>query len=619
MHLEKIKSPGDLNPLNYKELVELAAEMREFIVQAVAKTGGHLGSNLGAVELTIALHRIFKSPQDVIIWDTGHQTYVHKMITGRQADFSQLRKRNGLSGYPSSSESEHDFVENSHASTSLSWASGLVTGFELTGQESRRAIAVIGDGSMTGGMAFEALNNLGHYGQKAIIVLNDNGRSYAPTVSRLSTAVSRLRQSPNYWKGRQAVTSILDKIPLGGEVKRGLSGAAAAMRDMWEPPAFFETLGVRYLGPIDGHDFEELESALRSAATYDDGPIVVHVLTEKGRGYAPAEDDDEKHFHDIAIFDPATGSESANHKGASYTKTFTNILLESAENDPKIVAITAAMPGSTGLIPFQKRFPDRFFDVGIAEQHALTSAAGMARAGLRPVVAIYSTFLARAFDQALYDVGLHRLPVIFCIDRAGITGADGASHHGIFDISMYARIPGMTIFAPSSIQELEIMFREALNITAGPTAIRWPKGIALESDSTGAGFNARSLSIGKDVCLISAGNMLTPCMEAATILGNEGIEVSIWDARVLKPIDPKLIANAHAHPLVVTVEDGVRIGGFGSLMSDALQRSPGLPPRLLQLGVSDAYIGHGNVDEIHAELGLNGSGIASTIRNALEL
>jgi 1-deoxy-D-xylulose-5-phosphate synthase len=280
MHLEKIKSPADLNPLNYIELVELAAEMREFIVQAVAKTGGHLGSNLGAVELTIALHRIFKSPHDVIIWDTGHQTYVHKMITGRQADFSQLRKRNGLSGYPSSSESEHDFVENSHASTSLSWASGLVTGFELTGQESRRAIAVVGDGSMTGGMAFEALNNLGHYGQKAIIILNDNGRSYAPTVSRLSTAMSKLRQSPNYWKGRQAVTSILDKIPLGGEVKRGLSGAAAAMRDMWEPPAFFETLGVRYLGPIDGHDLEELESALRSAAAYEDGPIVVHVLTE---------------------------------------------------------------------------------------------------------------------------------------------------------------------------------------------------------------------------------------------------------------------------------------------------------------------------------------------------
>ena len=618
MHLEKIKSPADLNPLNYKELVELAAEMREFIVQAVAKTGGHLGSNLGAVELTIALHRIFKSPHDVIIWDTGHQTYVHKMITGRQADFSQLRKRNGLSGYPSSSESEHDFVENSHASTSLSWASGLVTGFELTGQESRRAIAVVGDGSMTGGMAFEALNNLGHYGQKAIIILNDNGRSYAPTVSRLSTAMSKLRQSPNYWKGRQAVTSILDKIPLGGEVKRGLSGAAAAMRDMWEPPAFFETLGVRYLGPIDGHDLEELESALRSAAAYEDGPIVVHVLTEKGRGYAPAEDDVEKHFHDIAIFDPATGSESAKHKGASYTKTFTKILLESAENDPKIVAVTAAMPGSTGLLPFQKRFPDRIFDVGIAEQHALTSAAGMARAGLRPVVAIYSTFLARAFDQALYDVGLHRLPVIFCIDRAGITGADGPSHHGIFDISMYARIPGMTIFAPSSIQELEIMFREALNITTGPVAIRWPKGIALESDSAGAGLTARSVAIGKHVCLVSAGNMLAPCIEAATILADDGIEASIWDARVLKPIDPKLIANAHGHPLVVTVEDGVRIGGFGSLMSDALQRSPGVPPRLLQLGVSDAYIDHGGVDEIHAELGLDGTGIASTVRNALQ-
>ena len=617
MHLEKIKSPADLRALDAEQLGELCAEMREFVVQAVSRTGGHLGSNLGAVELTVAIHRVFESPRDAIVWDTGHQAYVHKLLTGRQADFTELRQRHGLSGYPSAAESAHDIVENSHASTSLSWASGLATGFELTGHQHRRVVAVIGDGSMTGGMAFEALNNLGHYGQRAVIVLNDNGRSYAPTVSRLSGAVSKLRQSPNWVKGRRRVTSMLGKVPLGGEVKRGLSGAAAAMRDMWEPPAFFETLGVRYLGPVDGHDISAVESALRDAAAFEDGPIVVHVLTEKGRGYAPAEADEEKHLHDTGLFDPATGNAPASSGGANYTKAFTDVIVSSAETHPELVAITAAMPGSTGLIPFQEQFPDRFFDVGIAEQHALTSAAGMARAGLRPVVAIYSTFLARAFDQAMYDIGMHGLPVVLCIDRAGVTGPDGASHHGVYDIAMYCRVPGMTIFAPSSVEEIPVMFEAALEITDGPVAIRWPRGNARQSSEVGSGLAARLARTGSDVCILAAGKMFAAAEEACDLLADEDIRATLWDPRVLKPLDREMLRHAAQHSLVVTVEDGVRVGGFGSLVNDALQRRAEVVPRVLQLGTPDEYLPHGDAAELHAELGLDPAGIAASIRKSL--
>jgi 1-deoxy-D-xylulose-5-phosphate synthase len=616
MHLEKIKTPADLRALDSQELGALCQEMRDFIVQAVSRTGGHLGSNLGAVELTVAIHRVFESPRDVIVWDTGHQAYVHKLLTGRQDGFAELRQRHGLSGYPSNAESPHDVVENSHASTSLSWASGLVTGFDLTGHDHRRVVAVIGDGSMTGGMAFEALNNLGHYGQRAIIVLNDNGRSYAPTVSRLSSAVSKLRQKPNWVKGRQRVTTLLARVPLGGEVKRGLSGAAAALRDMWEPPAFFETLGVRYLGPVDGHDIGAMESALRDAAAYEDGPIVVHVLTDKGRGYAPAEADEEKHLHDTGLFDPVTGSASGGG-GLSYTKTFTEALIDAAAETPELVAITAAMPGSTGLLPFQDRFPDRCFDVGIAEQHALTSAAGMARAGLRPVIAVYSTFLARAFDQALYDIGMHRMPVILCIDRAGITGPDGASHHGVYDIAMYSRVPGMTIFAPSSVEELRAMFATALDITEGPVAIRWPRGAARSDPEVGDGQKARLVRDGRDVCIIAAGAMLAPARAACELLADEGIDATLWDPRVLKPVDAELIRSAARHPVVVTVEDGVRIGGFGSTVNDVLQRRADRVPRVLQLGTPDEYLPHGPAEVLHQELGLDPAGIAASVRKAL--
>ena len=631
MHLQKLTSPADLRALSGAQLDELCAEIRQFIVQAVSRTGGHLGSNLGAVELSVALHRVFESPRDVIVWDTGHQAYVHKLITGRRDGFAQLRQRHGLSGYPSAAESAHDVVENSHASTSLSWASGLAAGFRLTGHEHRRVVAVIGDGSMTGGMAFEALNNLGHYAQRALIVLNDNGRSYAPTVSRLSTVVSRLRQSPHYVQGRRAVDHLLDRVPLGDGVRRSIDSAAAAMREMWEPPAFFETLGVRYVGPVDGHDIAAMESAFRDAAAYEDGPIVVHVVTQKGRGYAPAERDNEKHLHDIGLFDPATGGTPAAPTAAApaqreYTKVFTETLVAAARRHSEIVAITAAMPGSTGLLPFQQEFPERFYDVGIAEQHALTSAAGMARAGLRPVVAVYSTFLARAFDQALYDIGLHRLPVIFCVDRAGITGPDGASHHGLYDIAMFTRVPGMTVFAPSGPDELPAAFAQALEITDGPVAIRWPRGKGPAAEpapqpdvvTNEMRMRARQHRSGPDACILAAGQTFAAATQAADMLSSDGIEVSLWDPRVLKPLDRPMVLDAAAHPLVVTVEDGVRVGGFGSLVNDALQQmdTPTVP-RITQLGTPDAYLPHGTAAELHAELGLDATGIAAIVQKTL--
>ncbi|HCB34456.1 MAG TPA: 1-deoxy-D-xylulose-5-phosphate synthase [Acidimicrobiaceae bacterium] len=635
MHLERLTSPADLRALDRSQLDDLCAEIRDFIVDTVSRTGGHLGSNLGAVELTVALHRVFESPRDVIVWDTGHQAYVHKLITGRRAGFAQLRRRHGLSGYPSAAESEHDFVENSHASTSLSWASGLATGFDLTGSGHRRTIAVIGDGSMTGGMAFEALNNLGHYGQRVLIVLNDNGRSYAPTVSRLSTAMSRLRQSPHYVQRRRTVTNLLDRVPLGGGMRRGLESAAAALREMWEPPAFFETLGVRYLGPVDGHDVAALESALRDAAAYDEGPVVVHVMTQKGRGYLPAESDQEKHLHDTGLFDPAVGPTSgptatavpsraqAVAAASDYTSAFTAALLDAAERDDRVVAITAAMGGSTGLLPFQERFPGRCFDVGIAEQHALTSAAGMARAGLRPVVAVYSTFLARAFDQTLYDVGLHALPVVLCIDRAGVTGPDGASHHGLYDIAMCMRVPAMTILAPSSAEELSVMLDLALEspsgLPAGPVAIRWPRGEARHHAEVGEGLAARRLAVGDgDVCLLAAGKMLANAEAAAGLLAEEGVGATLWDPRALKPLDGRMLRDAAEHRLVATVEDGVAVGGFGSLVNDSLQRrAAAVVPRVLQLGTPDDYLPHGDAAGIHAEIGLDPAGIAASVRKML--
>ncbi len=605
--LEQIHSPADLKGLSSEELTDLAQEIREFVVAAVDDAGsGHLGSNLGAVELTIALHRVFDSPQDIILWDTGHQAYVHKILTGRQSQFSGLRKAGGLSGYPSREESEHDWIENSHASTVLSYAHGLAVAQESALGEGRRVIAVIGDGSMTGGMAFEGLNNFGHSGRNAIIILNDNGRSYAPTISRLGESLARLRLNPTWLRQQERLERTIHKLPAGERLARGLDATKAAVREMWEPPAFFEQLGVRYTGPFDGHDIEGVERALRNAAELD-GPVVVHVLTQKGKGHAPAEQDTIKHLHDIGGVKPG-----------SYTAAFTEALIKEGEERPELVAITAAMPDSTGLLPFEERFPGRCFDVGIAEQHAVTSAAGMAMGGLRPVFAVYSTFLTRAIDQTFYDVGLHRQPVVFCLDRAGVTGDDGPSHHGILDMVLLRKVPGMTIFAPSSYQELGVMLHDALDLCAGPAAIRWPKTAApsVGPDEVGSGLDARLVRRGTDVCIIGAGKMLAAATEAAEALEAEGVSVTVWDPRVVKPFDEAMVDDALEHPVVVTVEDGLADGGVGSAFADELRRrAHGGGPKIAVLGVPDRYIPHAKPDVILAQLGLDAAGIANTVRD----
>ncbi|HRW37720.1 MAG: 1-deoxy-D-xylulose-5-phosphate synthase [Acidimicrobiales bacterium] len=634
MLLEKISGPADLRTLSEADLEVLAGEIRTFIVGAVARTGsGHLGSNLGVVELTLALHRVFDSPADRIVWDTGHLAYVHKLVTGRQAAFEQLRKEGGLSGYPCRDESDHDLVENSHASTSISWAHGLAMAEDLRVERERRAgatptrnhvVAVIGDGALTGGMAYEALNNLGHSGRRAIIVLNDNGRSYAPTVGRLAATVSRLRLDPRYVKQRRRAEEKVRQVPVVGQhLAWGLAGARAGLREMLEPPIFFETLGVRYSGPFDGHDLPLLEEALRNAAEFD-GPVVVHVLTTKGKGYPPAEQDEEKHLHDTSgVFNPEVGPQPKGPGAApSYTTAFTEAIVKEGEARPELVAITAAMPGSTGLLPFEERFPDRFVDVGIAEQHAVAAAAGMAQGGLRPVVAVYSTFLSRAFDQANLDVGLHREPVVYCLDRAGITGDDGPSHHGVLDLVLLSKVPGMTMFAPSSYQELQVQLHDALELCDGPASLRWPKTPApmVDDAEVGHGLSARKARSGGDVCLIGVGKMLGACLGAAALLAAEGIEATVWDPRVVKPLDPAMLDDAARFDGVVTAEDGLREGGIGAAIArEVAERTlgTGRTPRVAVEGVPTAYLPQAKPDAILAELGLDAAGLAATARRLL--
>jgi 1-deoxy-D-xylulose-5-phosphate synthase len=626
-HLNAIRGPGDLRRLSYDELDDLSAEIRHFIVQAVAANAGHLGSNLGAVELTLALHRVFHSPDDIILWDTGHQAYVHKILTGRRDDFARLRQPGGLSGYPSRAESEHDWVETSHASTSPSYAFGLSVALDQAAVHDRQVVAVLGDGAMTGGMAYEALNNLGHSGRKAVIVFNDNGRSYAPTVSRISESVARLRLHPSYLRQRARVSRLVRDVPVVGDhLAWGLEGALTGLRDMIEPTAFFETLGLRYSGPFDGHDVEGLERALRNAADYDDGPVVVHVLTQKGRGYPPAEDDEEKCLHDAPRFNPEIGPQHVPGGPPSYTGAFTEVLIKEAEAHPELVAITAAMPGSTGLIAFGERFGDRLIDVGIAEQHAVTSASGMAMGGLRPVVAIYSTFLTRAFDQCMFDVGLHGQPVIFAVDRAGVTGPDGASAQGVLDMVLLPKIPGMTMFAPSSYQELQQMFRDAMDITTGPVAIRWPRTPAPMVDEleVGCGLAGRRVSADEDarVCLVGVGKMLADVEQAAIQLRAQGIGCTVWDPRVVQPFDPALVADAARHEVVVTIEDGMAEGGVGNrlaaLVGDAaVDAGAAHPPWVVNLGTPREFLAHGLPEQILADLGLDADGIVAAVTSRL--
>jgi len=611
--LDSIDGPDDLRRLEAAELVTLAAEIRRFVVQSVSATGGHVGSNLGVVELTLAIHRAFDSPRDVILWDTGHQAYVHKIVTGRRGAFGGLRQEGGLSGYPSRAESEHDWVENSHASTILSYAHGLALAHDLRAEHDRRVVAVVGDGSMTGGMAYEALNNLGHSGRRVLIILNDNRRSYAPTVGGLAAGLTRFRSAPAYVESRDRLQRAVQAVPLvGGPLRRGMAGLRAAARDVvTEGADFFEALGVRYIGPVDGHDVAGLERVLARSAAYD-GPVVVHVLTQKGRGYRPAEDDDEKCLHDAPGFDPTTGPPP--WAPAGYTRAFADAMVDLGQRDPRVIAITAAMGGPTGLRPFEERWPERCLDVGIAEQHGVTAAAGLALAGMRPVVAIYSTFLSRAVDQINLDVGLHRLPVVFCIDRAGITGDDGPSHHGVLDLALLTRIPGMTVLAPSSAQDLRAMLDFAMTTDAGPVAIRYPKGPARQvpSDEVGSGLAARRLVRGDDVCILAVGCLVEPALDAARLLDEDGLGTTVWDVRAVKPLDQAMLADARRHRLVVTVEDGVRQGGAGTAVADALAAYD-VP--VLVLGVPDRYLAQGTRAGILATLGLDGPGIAAAARN----
>ncbi|MSO59893.1 MAG: 1-deoxy-D-xylulose-5-phosphate synthase [Ilumatobacteraceae bacterium] len=636
--LDNIAEPADLRGLSLPEIEQLAEEIRDFIVHAVSETGGHLGSNLGAVELTLALHRVFESPTDAILWDTGHQTYIHKIITGRRGSFSELRQGGGLSGYPSREESKHDFIENSHASTVLSYAHGLAVARDAGTNSHRHVVAIIGDGSMTGGMAYEALNNLGHSGRRVIIVLNDNGRSYAPTISnltsvgsledadetgqtprltdrvtkKLSRKLTNIRLNPVYVRRQRKLENFLRELPMvGKQAEQGMDAFKAAVREFLQPPSFFEALGVRYVGPIDGHDIAALEIAFIAAQQRSqEGPIVVHVLTQKGRGYPPAEDDDEKNLHDAPMFDPVTGPDKSVPTG--YTQAFSDSLVKEAENDSRIMAITAAMPGPTGLLNFQDRFPQRFLDVGIAEQHAVTMAAGMAMGGLRPVVALYSTFLSRAWDQVVYDVAMHRLPVVFCIDRAGITGDDGPSHHGVYDMALLSKVPGVRVLAPSSVQELQQMLHDAMTLANdGPVVIRYPKGAARQVDEhdVGSGLQARTLRDGDgSLCILAVGKMVGAALQAAEQLSNKNINATVWDVRSCAPLDPNMIAYASTHSHVITIEDGIRDGGIGLAMADAIT-SLRTNATVSVLGIPTQFIPHAKPSVILARLGLDADGI----------
>ena len=649
MALSDIRQPSDLANLSYEQLAELSGEIREFIVESVAKNSGHLGSNLGAVELTLALHRVFESPRDAILWDTGHQAYVHKIVTGRRGGFSNLRQAGGISGYPSREESVHDFIENSHASTVLSYAYGLAVARDAGQTPDRKHIvAVIGDGSLTGGMAYEALNNLGHSQRRVIIVLNDNGRSYAPTISnltsrldsakapsaigqtndltrpqdritkKLSRALTKIRLNPVYVRRQRKLEKFLYQLPIvGPQAGRGLEAFKAGVREFLQPTAFFEALGVRYVGPIDGHNQQELEQAFNAAITVDEGPLVIHVITQKGRGYAPAEDDDEKNLHDAPVFDPILGPPKSLPTG--YTQAFADAIVKIAEQDSRVVAITAAMPGPTGLLPFQSHFPERFIDVGIAEQHAVTAAAGMAMGGLRPVVALYSTFLNRAWDQVVYDVALHRLPVVFCLDRAGITGDDGPSHNGIFDMALLSKVPGMRLLAPSSAQDLAKMLEDAIALTdTGPVAIRYPKGLArvVGEHEVGSGLHARKLRTSSvpNVCVLAIGKMVGAADQAAEILASRGIEITLWDVRSCVPADEMMISDASKHCVVVTIEDGIRDGGIGMMLADAVTNIQGsVNPRIEVLGLPTKFMTQAKPAVILKQLGLDADSLVETI------
>ncbi|SPM43394.1 Deoxyxylulose-5-phosphate synthase [Mycobacterium numidiamassiliense] len=615
--LEQIRGPADLQYLSQQQLRDLAGEIREFLIHKVAATGGHLGPNLGVVELTLALHRVFDSPHDPIIFDTGHQAYVHKMLTGRCHDFENLRKKGGLSGYPSRAESEHDWVESSHASAALSYADGLAKAFELTGHRNRHVVAVVGDGALTGGMCWEALNNIAASHRRVIIVVNDNGRSYAPTIGGVADHLASLRLQPAYEQVLEKGRDVVRSMPLFGKIAyRFMHSVKAGIKDSLSPQLLFTDLGLKYLGPVDGHDERAVEAALRHARGFG-GPVIVHVVTRKGMGYGPAEADEAEQMHSTGPLDPATG-QATKIAGPGWTATFSDALIAYAKKRRDIVAITAAMPGPTGLSAFGQKFPDRLFDVGIAEQHAMTSAAGLAMGGMHPVVAIYSTFLNRAFDQIMMDVALHKLPVTMVLDRAGITGSDGPSHNGMWDLSLLGIVPGIRVAAPRDATRLREELGEALEVGDGPTAIRFPKGdVGEDIPAIGRRSGVDVLAVpadglNHDVLLVGVGAFARMALAVAKRLHNQGIGVTVVDPRWVLPVSDGVLELATQHKVVVTLEDNGVNGGVGSAVSAAL-RSADIDMPCRDVGLPQEFFEQASRGEVLADLGLTDQDVARRI------
>ncbi|MDG4857896.1 1-deoxy-D-xylulose-5-phosphate synthase [Streptomyces sp. T-3] len=613
--LTRIKGPRDLDRLSHEQLDQLASEIRTFLVDAVSKTGGHLGPNLGVVELTIALHRVFDSPKDRVLLDTGHQSYVHKLLTGRQ-DFSQLRAKGGLSGYPSRAESEHDVIENSHASTVLGWADGLAKANEVLKKDDH-VVAVIGDGALTGGMAWEALNNIAAAKDRPlVIVVNDNERSYAPTIGGLANHLATLRTTDGYERFLHRTKEVLEKTPVVGKpLYETLHGAKKGLKDFIAPQGMFEDLGLKYVGPIDGHDIEALESALMRAKRFG-GPVIVHCLTEKGRGYQPAEQDEADRFHGIGPIHPDTGL-PIKAAAASWTSVFGDEMVKLGKDRGDVVAITAAMLQPVGLKKFAETFPDRVYDVGIAEQHAATSAAGLATGGLHPVFAVYATFLNRAFDQLLMDVALHKCGVTFVLDRAGVTGDDGASHNGMWDMSILQVVPGLRLAAPRDAEQVRLQLREAVDVDDAPTVVRYSKGVvgpAVPAVGKVGGMDVlrHAGSDRPDVLLVSVGALAPMCLEIASLLDKQGISTTVVDPRWVKPVDEALAPLAEQHRVVVTVEDNGRAGGVGSAIAQAL-RDAGVDVPLRDFGIPPRFLDHASRKEVMAEIGLTAPDIARQV------
>ncbi|MFE2730064.1 1-deoxy-D-xylulose-5-phosphate synthase [Streptomyces sp. NPDC059349] len=618
--LESIRGPRDLKALGEEQLDELAAEIREFLIHAVARTGGHLGPNLGVVELSMALHRVFESPVDRILWDTGHQSYVHKMLTGRQ-DFSKLRGKGGLSGYPSREESEHDVIENSHASTALGWADGLAKANQVLGERGH-VVAVIGDGALTGGMAWEALNNIAAARDRPlIIVVNDNERSYAPTIGGLANHLATLRTTDSYEKVLAWGKDVLLRTPvIGHTVYESLHGAKKGFKDAFAPQGMFEDLGLKYVGPIDGHDLGAVESALRRAKRFH-GPVVVHCLTEKGRGYEPALADEADRFHTVGVMDPLTCEPLAPSNGPSWTSVFGDEIARIGRERDDVVAITAAMLHPVGLTKFAQEFPGRVWDVGIAEQHAAVSAAGLATGGLHPVLAVYATFLNRAFDQLLMDVALHNCGVTFVLDRAGVTGIDGASHNGMWDMSVLQVVPGLRIAAPRDAEQLRAQLREAVTVDDAPTLIRFPKesvGPEIPAVDRIGGLDVLHRADVPDVLLVSVGVMAPVCLQVAELLEARGINCTVVDPRWVKPVDPDLAPLAARHRLVAVVEDNSKAAGVGSAVALALgEAEVDVPVR--RFGIPDQFLAHAKRGEVLADIGLTPVEIAGRIGTSMAL